>query len=88
MNTPITDTLLPRWMRDLHCSSETARAVLVSEADGWRHVYPEELGHLTAVAARAQLRTDAGLSAETLEDADNFAAVLREAGYTDEPIGS
>ncbi len=88
MNTPITDALLPRWMSDLVCSPEDARAVLISDADGWRHVYPEDLGHLSAAAARAQLRTEAGHSAETPEEAANFAAVLREAGYTDDPIGS
>jgi hypothetical protein len=49
------------------------------EADGWRHVHPDELGALTATAARAQLRAENGLPAETAAEAAAAEVLLAAA---------
>lgn len=58
-----------RSCRRSHAYTGQLIASARTEADGWRQVHPGELGALTAAEARAQLREENGLPAETPAEA-------------------
>lgn len=50
-------------------SDEELRSIAFADADGWRCFYPASRGHLTAAEARAVMRAERRLPAETAEEA-------------------
>lgn len=83
------ETLFPTWAKELGVVEATAQPVLIAKADGWRHVYPDELGHLTATSARAQVRAENGIDhEETDEESASFAAILHEVVYLETALAS
>lgn len=56
------------------------------EANGYRRVHPDELGHLTAQQARALERSERGHPAETPEEDALYSSILVDAGVDEAPL--
>lgn len=57
-------------------TNEELRSIAYANADGWRCFYPASRGHLTAAEARAVMRAERGMPAETAEEAEAAESLL------------
>jgi hypothetical protein len=80
------EDLIEQWMSSCQISREVALTMLVEEANGYRRVHPEELGHLTAQQARALERSERGHPAETVEEEALYSSILADAGVDEAPF--
>ena len=65
-------------------TNEELRSIAYADADGWRCFYPASRGHLTAAEARAVMRMERGMPAETVEEAEAAEFLLAvECGWGD-----
>ena len=70
-------------------TDEELRSIAYADADGWRCFYPVSRGHLTAAEARAVMRAERGLPAETVEESEAAEFLLvAESGWADEARGA
>ena len=66
-------------------TNEELRSIAYANADGWRCFYPASRGHLTAAEARAVMRAERGMPAETADEAEAAESLLaaeRKRGVT------